>query len=211
MKNRKVRAWSLRMRHLWNQGQVEIYKHPYPHIIVHNFFQERVAKRISEDFLYDVSHPSKNYEGSCGIEVDFTKNVSNHRYVSRVLKQYFYYDWIEVSDFCFDHLSNGDKEPSSRYRPQRLITCSYEPKEENTIIRDWHTDAVEKRYHIMMYMGDCKSGGEFEMRNKDGETKSIPFESNRLIIWKNTLDAEHRYRNSTDFTRQTISIPLEVF
>lgn len=208
---RRVRAFSHRVRWLMNQGQVEICKKPWPHIIIKNFFPGRVANIIKEDFLYGISQPSKNYEANFGIEIQFNNRACDAFYMSRVLKQFFYYDWIDINDFCAQHIGNGDREDTNYFRAQRFITSSTYPMEANEIIRDWHVDAEKKIYHIMAYFGDCKSGGEYELKNDDGEEKTIPFTHNSLIIWKNTTNSWHRYRAATDHLRQTISIPLETF
>lgn len=197
-----------RLAHLEREGQIEIVEKPWKHMVVRNFMPTHVADWMVENYLPDQKgQPSKTgYEGTKGINVDFEKAGDNSHFI-RLMKQYFWNHQHRWNWFLQKRLDpNGVDFGFSIKRFAGYVT---EPRETNELVRGWHVDEPEKKYHILFYLGHCKEGGEFELRNKEGDTLVYPMEHNRLIIWRNTDVAEHQFRYPTDHDRLTISIALE--
>ena len=77
---------------------------------------------------------------------------------------------------------------------------------ERKLTREFHTDNLKKKYHLMFYIGDAP-GGEFEACNKHGDILTLPYQHNRLIIWHNTEQTMHRWYSAIG-SRKTMSIAV---
>lgn len=83
----------------------------------------------------------------------------------------------------------------------------YPRKNTYSLIRNWHDDLPDKKFHIMYYLGKDVLNGYFEALNKQtGVEIKYPFRHNRLIIWHNVPGTTHRFGNAVGDRRRTMTI-----
>lgn len=159
---------------------------PWPMIVIDNVLPIDVANKMENEFPV-AGGKLKNPESLNGVFKDFYRvnYVIEHDKIIQTLDQIFnerYERNVKLNHIAFrDYVDH-----------------------EMRIARDWHTDLLDKKYHMMLYLGQ-KPGGYFEARNSQGITASFPYTHNRLICWRNTPDTEHRWF-SVKGSRKTIGI-----
>lgn len=158
---------------------------PWPIILIENVLPQTVADTMRDNF------PVKGGK---------LKNPD----LDGVFKEFYDVNYVQREKeliTTLDIIFNDKYEKSTRLN--HIAFRDY-VDHEMRLARDWHTDLPEKKYHMMLYLGQ-EPGGYFEARNNEGITLSFPYKHNRLICWRNTPGTEHRWF-SVNGSRKTIGI-----
>jgi hypothetical protein len=172
--------------------------HPYPYLIIENVLPKDVADKLAEEFPTDLGwgtdkYNAINYPKDSIWEEFYNTNMSHIR------------DIIDILDTAFQ------KEPSETNRVPKVNYTYYEDTEKR-MLRGWHVDAEDKKYQILLYLGDLLEGGEIEMWNGT-DIVSFPFKHNRMIAWYNNTNPDngilthHRYFSGNG-GRKVFNIPI---
>jgi len=172
-----------------------LFTSPYPHLVIENFLPEDIATQLSNEYPTDLNWGS-NYN-----PINYPQDsVWGEFYNINMLRMN---DTIKILDTAFNKQPGGSV-PKVNY--------TYYEDTEKRMLRGWHVDAQDKKYQILIYLGDLSNGGELEMW--DGiNIKTFPFVHNRLVAWYNNTDknvgtlTEHRYYSGNG-GRKVFNIPI---
>jgi len=162
------------------QNKYTYFESPWPHIVIDNCLPDDIAKELSDTFLEKTELWDELKN----------QNMNSLYKMNVLLSGIFNKDLVNV------------------YTDEWNLNV-HVASTETELIRDWHIDGLDKRYQIILYLGDMKCG-QYEMKNKDGWTKTIPYKHNRLLAWyNNTTDNPTYHRFWTgDKDRHTVNMPI---
>jgi hypothetical protein len=164
--------------------ETSIVEDPWPHIMIEEALEPNFAKSLLETFP-DSNKFHHGYDGTPNWSKFTTEN-------------------IERASETYDMLEEIFNAPHTPYSHHELNLNLYQNASID-LIRDWHTDGREKKFQILLYLGE-EDGGEFELLN-DSKTLTYPYKHNRLIVWHNTKETQHRFWSVVG-NRYTVSMPL---
>jgi len=177
----------------------EYFEHPWPHIVIKPFLPKQFADYMRDNF--PLPGPSK-------------KEQQHNRWAGDYWDDKVFAEFSRVNenrqDDIYTFLDKAFNDAGDVYG-WTPFQYRNEPAVENPIeLRDYHVDLPDKKYHIMMYLGEGDRG-ELEMINYNtGQHKSFPYEHNRLIAWRNDDFTHHKWWSSTS-RRFTISLGIEYY
>ena len=180
------------------ENTAQVFNDPWPHLVINNALPEDVANYMRDHFPEPgPSEKEQKYNQRRGGFID-DKVYDDFRLLHQLKAD----DIFEIVDNAFGDLTTDEYCLSDfTYRKQP-------PQWPPVLIKDWHTDLPDKKYHAMLYLGSGQ-GGWYELLDKRRNIeKRYPYEHNRLIVWRNTDDTFHRFWSS-DNCRQTIGFAIE--
>ena len=80
--------------------------------------------------------------------------------------------------------------------------------DEPCLVRDWHIDNTEKKYHGILYIGSVKDAAFVARNDETCLEKVYEYEHNRFLWWRNTPETMHKFYSGTG-SRKTISISAD--
>ena len=174
------------------------HKDPWPHLVINNVLPEDVANYMLEHFPEPgPSEKEQKYNQRRGGFID-DKVYDEFRLVNQLMSD----EIFEIVDDAFGDLTTDEYTLSDfTYRKQP-------PQWPPVLLKDWHTDLPNKKYHAMLYLGNG-DGGWFELRDeKRNFEKRYAYIHNRMILWRNDDDTLHRFWSSNN-CRHTIGFAIE--
>lgn len=180
------------------KNTAQVYKDPWPHIVINNVLPEDVANYMLNKFPDPgPSAKEQKYNQRRGGYKD-DPTFANFELENELAKVCLFED----IDDAFNDLTTDEYTLSDfTYRKQP-------PQWPPVLLKDWHTDLPNKKYHAMIYLGEG-NGGWLEMRDeKRNLEKRYEYTHNRMILWRNADDTLHRFWSS-DNCRHTIGFAIE--
>ncbi len=177
-------------------GNIEYYESPWPHIVINNVLPDDVADYMLRNFptpgSSEKEQRQKKFLG-CPDDLVFqefaVENMSRQREFHTALN--------EIFKQPHEDLSNG-----------RLSFKCSEPRESFQVLKKWHTDAADKKYKVLMYLGSGE-GGWLELGNPlTKELKRYEYTHNRAVIYNNSELAFHQFY-SASVNRYTIGFSVK--
>lgn len=177
-------------------NQFEVIEQPWKHIVVNDVLPPDVAKYMLENFPQPGNSEKEQRQNKylgCPEDPVFKEfwaaNMKKEKDFHSTLNKVFGHDE--------DLLENG----------RLSFKCSV-PRQSYEVLKKWHTDASDKRYKILIYLGSG-DGGWLELGNPiTRETKRYDYAHNRAVIYDNSSVAFHRFY-SADVNRYTIGFSVK--
>lgn len=170
---------------------IEEFKEPIPHIIIKNFLTDKELEKIWEE-VDELDFKTGTYNVN-GVEkvVEIKTNMSsivNDKYPNMddsYLRSLFWYRFQNNPDFA--------KAISTNTNPFWAL-FAFTQSELTKVSRyadgdkyDWHPDICKEGLITIIYqfskLPQNFTGGDFEFKNKIGESKTIPYLHNSVIIF----------------------------
>lgn len=180
------------------ENTVQVYKDPWPHLVINNVLPKDVASYMLQFFPNPgPSEKEQKYNQRRGGYWDdpvFTLFQKTNQQRQEEL--------FEIVDDAFGDLTTDE------YTLSDFTFRKEPPQWPPVLLKDWHTDLPNKKYHAMLYLGNG-DGGWLEMRDeKRNFEKRYAYIHNRMILWRNADDTLHRFWSSNN-SRQTIGFAIE--
>lgn len=181
----------------------EYFEEPWPHIVIENVLPLDAAEHMLNNWPVCMPYREKG-------EVYPLKGLPEFgaKYGDPVFDEFERVNYVERTEEIL-------KLSAKIFQDKHWDDCDLDglfykeaKKDYPVLLRDWHIDALSKKYHGILYIGSGPQG-EFMMWNKQtDEKKAYEYTHNRFIYWRNTADTFHKFYSSTP-SRKTISISAD--
>lgn len=175
-----------------------VHNDPFPHFVIDNALPEDVASYMLDNF--PDAGPSAKEQKYNQVRGGYKDDAVFASFES--LNDLMQDDIFELVDDAFTDFT------TDQYTLSDFTYRKEPPQWPPVLLKDWHIDQPNKKYHAMVYLGDG-DGGWLEMRNdKRNIEKRYEYTHNRLIMWRNDADALHRFWTSNN-SRHTIGFAVQ--
>ena len=204
----------------------QYFEEPWPHIIIENVLPEDAAERMLNNWPDNL--PPRGLGDPAYYE---DKWFSDHK--DQVFDDFEQVNFIDRADDVLKALAEAFNEPvfddcdidGLMYRDDKFSNLPAKQKTaqdligkienvisetgeiigQKKIMRGWHLDNPNKKYHGMLYIGSGENSEFVAGNEKTGIDKTYEYRHNRLIMWRNTPDTLHKFYCGVE-SRKTISI-----
>ncbi len=173
----------------------QYFNEPWPHIVIENVLPDDVADYMLKNW------PEGQPYGSWVRNFGAGNDDPVHAKFERV-------NFIERTDDIL-------KTSAEIFGDNDVFDCDLDgliyrdlKSDESYLVRDWHIDNPEKKYHGMLYIGSGKDASFVARHDKTGLEKVYEYKHNRFLWWRNTPETMHKFYSGTG-SRKTISISAD--
>lgn len=165
---------------------------PWKHLLIEDCLPIEIADELDENWndTWKWGGINSGYRG----RIYSQPNIDNKLHFEFFLENWNRRD--ELVEMCDYYFEDENKNQADFYHWKYI---EYFPKNEDMdkeLIRKWHTDIPDKKYHFLYYLGKHVEGnGYLEMKNdlSDSPVLSYPFRHNRLLVFQNHEKAFHQF------------------
>ena len=197
----------------------QYFEEPWPHIVIENVFPEDAAERMLNNWPDNL--PPRGLGDPAYYE---DKWYSDHK--DQIFDDFEQVNFIDRADDVLKALAEAFNEPvfddcdidglmyrddnkfselQEHYQMIDVISEAGKIVGQKKMMRDWHTDGPNKKYHGMLYIGSGENSECIAKNKKTGIDKTYEYRHNRLIMWRNTPDTVHKFYCGVE-SRKSISI-----
>ena len=187
----------------------QYFEEPWPHIVIENVLPKKIADHMLHNWpetnVYNESHKKEIDRSDVLLEpiLNFGANSDDPIY-----EEFEYVNFVQRTDEILETAAKIFNDPDP-YDCDLTDLVYREVKRKASdpvvLVRDWHTDKPQKKYNSILYIGSGENAGFQALNKKTGIDKMYEYRHNRLIWWRNTREAVHRFY-SGNASRKTINL-----